>query len=70
MKGGSISKMTEYSVSWEIMLEATCPEDAAREALKIQRDPNSLALCFVVCNADMCEFIDLLEEENEYEKMS
>ena len=57
--------MTEYSVSWEIMLEAACPEDAAREALNIQRDPDSLALCFVVCNADMCEFIDLLGEVDE-----
>ena len=38
----------EYRVTWTIDLEADSPEDAARKALRIQRDPNPIATCFVV----------------------
>ena len=38
--------MPEYRVVWEIDLDARNPKEAAREALKILRDPSSLALFF------------------------
>lgn len=38
----------EYRVTWIIDLDAESFEDAAREALEIQRDPNSIATHFVV----------------------
>lgn len=38
----------QYKVVWEIDLDADSPEDAAREALEIQRDPISMATCFIV----------------------
>ena len=38
----------EFRVRWEIDLDADSPEDAARQALAIQRDPNSLATIFEV----------------------
>ncbi|MBE0558607.1 MAG: hypothetical protein IH628_15380 [Proteobacteria bacterium] len=38
----------EYKVVWEIDLNAESPEDAARQALEIQRDPESIATCFIV----------------------
>ena len=40
----------EYRVRWEIDLDATSPEQAAREALEIQRDPGSTATFFEVQN--------------------
>jgi hypothetical protein len=40
----------EYLVRWEINLDATSPEQAAREALEIQRDPGSTATFFEVQN--------------------
>ena len=38
----------EYRVIWTIDLDANSPEDAARKALAIQRDPASIATCFVI----------------------
>jgi hypothetical protein len=38
----------EYTVKWEIQVEATSPEAAARQALEIQRDENSTATVFEV----------------------
>ena len=38
----------EYTVIWTIDLDADSPEDAARKALTIQRDPNSWATHFEV----------------------
>ena len=38
----------EYLVRWDIELGADTPREAAEEALKIQRDPCSLALSFEV----------------------
>ena len=51
--------MTEYRVTWEIDIIANSPREAAEEALKIQRDCDSEAICFDVND----EFIDLLEED-------
>jgi hypothetical protein len=40
--------MAEYRVKWQINLEADDPNDAARKALSIQRDPASIATVFDV----------------------
>lgn len=40
--------MTEYTVTWTIDIDADSPEAAAREALAIQRDPDSWAIRFLV----------------------
>lgn len=40
--------MPEWRVSWDIDLEAESPEEAAKLALQIQRDPQSLATFFAV----------------------
>lgn len=40
--------LKSYRVTWEIDIEATDPETAARRALAIQRDPNSTATAFKV----------------------
>lgn len=58
---------TLYKVMWEIELEADTAEDAARQALNIQRDPESIALLFDVENTETGELdlIDLLDCEDE-----
>ena len=38
----------QYLVSWEVDVTASNPEQAAREALKIQRDPNETVHTFYV----------------------
>lgn len=40
--------MKQYHVSWEIELDAKNPRDAAKKALEIHRDQNSLATVFTV----------------------
>lgn len=40
--------MTEYTVSWEIDIEADNSDEAAQQALDIQRDSNSTATIFYV----------------------
>jgi hypothetical protein len=40
--------MSEYLVRWEIEVEANSPEEAAQEALEIQRDPFHEATAFEV----------------------
>lgn len=44
--------MNSYFVQWFIDLDAASPEDAARKALAIQRDPTSLATVFSVIEHD------------------
>lgn len=44
--------MPEYLVTWEINVDADSPKEAAEEALRIQRDPDSIALVFVVRETD------------------
>ena len=38
----------QYRIVWEIDLDAESAEDAALQALEIQRDPASIATCFIV----------------------
>lgn len=40
--------MPDYLVTWQINIEADDPEDAAIEAQRIQRNPESTATCFDV----------------------
>jgi hypothetical protein len=40
--------MPDYRVLWEIDISAETPEAAARKALRIQRDPHSIATVFDV----------------------
>lgn len=40
--------MSEYRVTWVIDLEAESPLAAAEEALRIHRDPTSIATVFAV----------------------
>jgi len=40
--------MPNYLVTWDINVEADTPLEAAQEALRIQRDPNSIATVMVV----------------------
>lgn len=42
----------EYRVTWVIDLDASDPEEAARLALEIQRDPESIATHFLVQDAN------------------
>ncbi len=46
------SPMKRYRVVWEIDIDAESHEEAASEALSIQRDPNSIATCFDVVEID------------------
>lgn len=63
--------MPDYTVRWEIdVFDADSPEDAARKALAVQRDPSSTATVFDVRrNAGDVETIarrvDLEEVEGE-----
>jgi len=58
--------MKEYLVQWEIELKAESAEDAARQALAIMRDPDSMATVFDVFDEDgESERIDLLELDEE-----
>jgi len=54
-----------YVVTWEIDCWANNPEDAAREALIIQRDADSKANCFRVKNMSTGEsaHVDLFEDD-------
>jgi hypothetical protein len=40
--------MTEYTVRWEIDVDADSAYEAARKALAIQRDPDSTATVFTM----------------------
>ena len=41
-------EMTKYTVKWSIHISADSPQEAARKALEIQRDPQSTATVFEV----------------------
>ena len=45
--------MTIYTVRWEINIVAGSAEDTARQALTIQRDPESVATEFAVSAASL-----------------
>lgn len=52
----------DYRVIWEIDIEADSPEDAAKKAREIQRDPKSTAVYFKVTEHANYWHIDLLDE--------
>lgn len=64
--------MNSYRVAWTIDLQAESPEDAARKARSIQRDPHSIATVFDVApqcqcgeyHVDEAKEIDLMERTN------
>jgi hypothetical protein len=47
--------MPTYCVRWTIDIDADTPDLAAREALRIQRDPDSIAMVFEVRDQDSKE---------------
>ncbi len=47
--------MTSYLVTWHIEVDAETPREAAREALAIQRDHDSIATSFEVLVKDAKE---------------
>jgi len=51
--------MVEYTIIWEINLEADSPVEAAIKALEIHRDPESLATNFIVVNQETGEEEDV-----------
>ena len=53
--------MPEYLVSWEMTVEASSPEEAAKEAREILLDPQNIASVFVIDGVE----IDALEVSNE-----
>lgn len=56
--------MKKFLVEWTIEIHADTPREAAKEALKIQRDPESIAVYFKVFDPDGDEtHVDLLDEE-------
>lgn len=55
--------MKEYIVCWAINLDAESPREAAEKALRIQRDPASIATVFVVYGEQGNEItVDLSDE--------
>jgi hypothetical protein len=58
----------EYRVTWVIDLSAASPREAAEQALRIQRNPDSTADVFDVAElvvAGRTERIDLSDEEED-----
>jgi hypothetical protein len=64
----------KYYVVWEIDIDAETPQDAARKALEIQRNQDSIATCFQVYNNDNDDAgiiapgfttVDLMEQDEE-----
>jgi hypothetical protein len=65
--------VTEFTVSWSIDVEADTPEDAAREAQAIQRDPDSSATIFRVTptnDPEGGEDIDVVRDALEVETLA
>lgn len=58
--------MSFYRVAWTIDVEADDPVSAARKALEIQRDPESIATCFEVRagNGSPTFEVDILDTAN------
>jgi hypothetical protein len=48
-------------IRWEIDVDARTPREAARKALAIQRDPDSIATVFDVTDGDGTVRVDLSE---------
>lgn len=62
--------LKSYHVMWEIDLDATSAEDAARRALKIQRDPGSMATVFDVTEENCDDAIKEHTERIDLEEIS
>ena len=57
--------MNTYTVTWTIELDAESAHAASVEALKVQRDPDSMATVFEVTDKNgEVETIDLIDEAN------
>jgi hypothetical protein len=55
-----------YKVTWEIEIDAETPEEAAKTAAKIQRDPESIATIFKVeDDFGFKQAIDTMKREEE-----
>ena len=66
-----MSNQKDYHVSWDIDLVADSPMDAARQALRIQRDRDSIATVFDVTDEEgNTERIDLTEATESAEEIS
>jgi hypothetical protein len=62
--GGPLS--TSYQIDWRINLDAEDTQEAARKALQIQRDPESIATVFLVTDlSGRSEVVDLLEADED-----
>lgn len=59
--------MPEYVVRWQMDFEADTPEDAARKALAVHRDPRSIATVFNVDDGSASVEVDLGEESGDVE---
>ena len=55
--------MTQYLVTWQIFIEARTPEDAARDALAVQRNAESDATCFEVLDEAGHEAMVVVRDE-------
>lgn len=44
--------MVEYTVKWEMTMEADTPREAAEKALEVHRDPESIATFFTVVHPE------------------
>jgi hypothetical protein len=52
-----------YRVTWEIDIDAYTPKQAAKSALRIMRDPESIANVFTVKSEKSKYHIDLAEDD-------
>jgi hypothetical protein len=57
--------MPNFVVTWTIDIEADTPEGAARKALAVQRDQNSIATVFEVHDGEQSKTVDLEEIDGE-----
>jgi hypothetical protein len=51
--GGKVVHLKPYFVVWNIEIDAESPQDAAKRALDIQRDPRSIFTVFEVYPGDV-----------------
>ena len=51
--------MKQMRVRWEIDVDARTPKEAAQRALRIQRDPGSIATVYEVYNKGSKRIVDL-----------
>ena len=59
--------MAEFRVKWEMDIEADSPREAAEKALKIHRDPDSIATVFTTVRVSdgQVKHIDLQYAEDQ-----